>query len=108
MRKITNQAIKAFIRGKNFKLSNTEVLHFAEMAYMRLHGNLIATARVIDGRIFDLQISNKGWHTNTTKERLNAFPGVSIAQRNFNWYLNGKEWNGILVVINSDETWEYI
>jgi len=28
------------------------------------------------------------------RERLNALNGVSIAQKNFVWYLNGKEWDG--------------
>lgn len=34
-----------------------------------------------------------------TKERLNALQGVNIVQKNFVWYLNGKEWNGELTDI---------
>jgi hypothetical protein len=41
-----------------------------------------------------LQISNAGWASNTTKERLNGIPGVHIKQKNWTWYLNGQEWDG--------------
>jgi hypothetical protein len=41
-----------------------------------------------------LSVSNAGWASNTTKERLNGLPHVRVHQRNWNWYLNGNEWNG--------------
>jgi hypothetical protein len=41
-----------------------------------------------------LSISNAGWASNTTKERLNGLPNVRIHQKNWNWFLNGVEWNG--------------
>ena len=41
-----------------------------------------------------LSISNAGWESNTTKERLNGLPGVSIRQKNWSWFLNGEEWDG--------------
>ena len=41
-----------------------------------------------------LSISNAGWQSNTTKERLNGLPNVGIYQKNWQWYLNGNEWNG--------------
>ena len=47
-----------------------------------------------------LSITNCGWFSNTTKERLNGLPNVSIQQKNFIWYLNGNEWNGNLININ--------
>ena len=28
---------------------------------------------------------------------LNAIPGVNLVQRNFIWYLNGKEWDGVAI-----------
>lgn len=46
-----------------------------------------------------LVITNCGWKTNTTKERLNALPNVHIYQSNGVWYLNGNEWNGELTEI---------
>jgi len=41
-----------------------------------------------------LFISDGGWQTVTTKERLNGFPNVHIYQKNFQWFLNGEEWDG--------------
>jgi hypothetical protein len=41
-----------------------------------------------------LYISDGGWQSNTTKERLNGLPNVSVHQKNFQWYLNGEAWTG--------------
>jgi hypothetical protein len=57
---------------------------------LKLHGNTIAT---ID-ELGVLSVSNAGWASNTTKERLNGLPNVRIHQKNWNWYLNGNQWNG--------------
>ena len=57
---------------------------------LKLHGNTIAT---ID-ELGVLSVSNAGWATNTTKERLNGIPGVRVNQKNWNWFLNGVEWDG--------------
>lgn len=53
-----------------------------------LHGNAIAHLNA-SGLLF---IRSAGWTSNTTKERLNGLSGVSINQKAFTWYLNGKEW----------------
>jgi len=44
-------------------------------------------------------ITNAGWQSNTTKERLNGLSGVSIYQKNFQWFLNGKPWNGDWITV---------
>ena len=54
-----------------------------------LFGNKIAEIRR-DG----LWITNAGWDSATTKERLNGLSGVNIVQRGGNWYLNGWGWDG--------------
>jgi len=41
-----------------------------------------------------LSVSNAGWASNTTKERLNGLPHVRVQQKNWNWFLNGVEWDG--------------
>jgi hypothetical protein len=87
MRKMTAKAIQAFNEGKNFKSGNTEVTN----GCISLHKNEIARKDVITGEV---SISNAGWFSPTTKERLNGIPGVSIHQRKGIWYLNGKEWDG--------------
>jgi len=58
-------------------------------AELYLHGHLIAKA---DHN--GLQITNAGYFTRTTKERLNGLPNVHIVQKNFQWYMNGLKWDG--------------
>lgn len=94
-RKITQQATMAFLSGGNFKSSNTEVVTEDGYTYMYLFGNNIAIKSDTDG----LAIRNCGYQTNTTKERLNALPGVSIQQKAGVWYLNGKQWNGEITAV---------
>lgn len=94
MRKITKNMINAFMTSKNHKEGNTtvNVNHFATcgtLTQIYLHGNLIAQH---DNE--GLKITNAGWQSNVTKERLNALPNVNIQQKNFQWYLNGKKWDG--------------
>lgn len=103
MRKITQQAIDAFMGGHNFKSGNTRVVIYDKMygdtnpqIGLELHGNKIAGRDLITGEI---QITNAGWPTNTTKERLNGIPGVRINQKNGEWFLNGEKWNGEWVKI---------
>lgn len=96
-RKITRESVDKFLSRETFKKSNMEV----EKCYnaftgsvnefrLKLHGNTIA---VLD-EFNMLSISNAGWESNTTKERLNGLPNVRINQKKFKWYLNGNEWNG--------------
>lgn len=85
MRQITKEAVDAFLNGYYYKKSNMEVT----CGQMYLHGNKIAWFD-INGQLW---ISHCGYRTNTTKERLNGLPGVNIRQRNYQWYLNGEEWN---------------
>lgn len=96
MRTITKAAVNAFMAGHKFSMSNTRIsvepVQFP-LVHMYLHDNLIAK-RYEKGGEKVLMVSNAGWFSNTTKERLNGIPGVSVVQRKGVWYLNGKEWNG--------------
>ena len=98
MRKITQQAIEKFMNAEPFKSSNTEVVVKPNVTILKLFGNEIAY-RYNDPEN-TLSITNCGWETMTTKERLNGIPNVSITQRKKVWYLNGKEWDGELIDIN--------
>ena len=89
-RKITQESIDKFLSRETFKKSNMEVDQCYGQYRLKLHGNTIA---VLD-EFNMLSISNAGWESNTTKERLNGLPHVRIHQRKFQWYLNGNEWNG--------------
>ena len=98
MRKITQEAIKAFYNATPFKKQNMEIEVLPNVTIMKLHGNAIAYLYNNPGRT--LSITNCGWETNTTKERLNALRGVHITQKNVVWYLNGEVWNGNLIDID--------
>tara|TARA_R100001460_G_scaffold105282_1_gene151775 strand:- start:362 stop:685 length:324 start_codon:yes stop_codon:yes gene_type:complete len=98
MRKITKDSINAFMNAKTFKKQNMEVEVLPNVTILYLHNNAIAY-RYNDPEQ-TLTITNCGWATVTTKERLNALPNVSIQQKNFVWYLNGKEWDGSKIDIN--------
>ncbi len=99
MRKITEESVKAFLNKGTLNKQNMNVFfdRYDYKSRMLLHDNCIATYDHDNKR---LSISNCGWFTPTTKERLNALPNVDIRQKNFVWYLNGKEWNGEKIDIN--------
>lgn len=94
MRRITLEAAGAFIGKYNFKKSNTQVIACQDSAKMYLFGNLIAVKTA--GKV---QITNAGWSSPTTKERLNGIPGVRIQQVNHAWLLNGAQWDGSWITI---------
>ena len=83
MRKITKQAVDALFSGRNFKAGNTKV----ENGTLILHWSAIA--KIENGKLF---VRSGGYETNTTKERLNGLPNVNIYQKNYQWFLNGIEW----------------
>lgn len=100
MRNITKNAVNAFMSARpnngNWRESNTKVSSANNDVYMYLHDNVIAIRNFHTGII---SISNAGWFSNTTKERLNGLPNVSIQHKKGKWYLNGKEWDGKLIEI---------
>ena len=95
MRQITLDAVYAFMNAEKFKRDNTEVEVFENVTVLKLFGNKIAY--LYNGPERTLSITNAGWFTNTTKERLNAIPVVHIKQRKGEWYLNGEVWDGKLI-----------
>jgi hypothetical protein len=82
MRKITSDVVGAFLRKEKRTQGNTHT--DGEKLY--LHDNMIA-CHSDDGIIVTLA----GWPTATTRERLNAIPGVNLVQRKGIQYLNGRE-----------------
>lgn len=91
MRQITEQAVRAFEQGRNFKQSNTEVKVDNTGKYMYLFGNLIV--RQYNGAQNSLEITLCGYNTQTTRERLNGLWGVNIKTKKGQLYLNDKEIN---------------
>ena len=98
MRQITKDSISAFNNAVAFKRDNTEVKVLPNVTILYLFGNAIAYQYNDPERT--LSITNCGWDTATTKERLNAICGVNIQQIKGIWYLNGKQWDGEYIDIN--------
>ena len=108
MRQIEKQMNFALSNKGNFSKDNTSVTYHSSenLSEVRLHGNLIAW---FDHTKQLLAISSAGWHTNTTKSRLNALlyefnTGIRVFQKNFDWFVTdftGKKkvsfYDGILV-----------
>lgn len=92
MRRITAEITRAFEGRYALKIDNSRT----DGDSLWLFGNRIAEWRR-DG----LWISNAGWQSNTTKERLNGLSGVSISQRSGTWYLNDREWDGSWVNVSN-------
>lgn len=92
MRKVTQFVVGAFLRREKARMGNSAT----DGITLSLHGNDIATH--VDGGIM---IDSCGWKSNTTKERLNAIPGVSISQKKGEWYLNGVQWDGKVMFVPS-------
>ena len=85
MRQITRKIVQAFESRTELRIDNSRT----DGQSLWLFGNKIAEWRS-DG----LWISNGGWDSRTTKERLNGLRGVSITQVRGNWFLNGVLWDG--------------
>ena len=97
MRTITEKAIEKFLNAESFKSGNTIVEDLPNVTILKLFGNAIAYQYNDPEKT--LSITNCGYKTATTKERLNAIPKVNIVQRKGEWYLNDVEWDGELIDI---------
>ena len=69
MRKVTEQASKAFREGRSFRSGNTEVELTEYSTRFKLHGHIIA---FMDDDSGVLNTTLAGYPTVTTKERLNG------------------------------------
>ena len=98
MRKITKESIEAFLSAKKFKKSNMEIEVLPNVTILKYWGNSIAY--LYNDQERTLSITNCGYFTSTTKERLNGLPNVDLFQKSGIWYLNGEKWDGKLIDIN--------
>lgn len=100
MRKITRESCHAFKNQTNYRLDNSEVVTKEDdtciLTRYYLHWNKIATLynRKKDNKK-QLYITNCGYETNVTKERLNwildEFQLGGIHQKNFTRYIETKD-----------------
>ena len=95
MRKIEQQMNRAIVNKNNWSNSNTQVNYNSntDCSAVYLHGNQIAT---VDHNTNALKLSSCGWHSVTTKSRLNAILeevkwGCRVFQRNWNWFVSYNE-----------------
>ncbi len=104
MRLITRESVTAFLNAKKFNKSNMSVEVLPNVTVLKYQGNSIAY-KYNDPKQ-TISITSCGWESKTTKERLNgviALSGLNISkiyQKNWQWYLDGKEWNGELINLN--------
>lgn len=94
MTKTAKKVAGAFLRGEKCLVRNTGT----NGTHLYLFGNLIAS-KTSQG----LLITHAGWPTRTTKDRLNALPGVCITQKNWSWYLNGEPWDGSAKIVSQND-----
>lgn len=85
MRQITRQIVNAFQNSRSLRIDNSRT----DGESLWLFDNKIAEIRR-DG----LWITNAGWKSTTTKERLNGLSGVNIYQLRGMWFLNDRIWDG--------------
>jgi hypothetical protein len=93
MNSTTEKTINSFMQGEPKKVGNT----YTDGKSLFLFNNMIAEHRE-DG----LYITNAGWFSKATKERLNGLPGVNIYQAKKKWHLNGQEWDGNWIKVNDN------
>ena len=92
MRQITRDIVNAFQNSRSLTIDNSRT----DGESLWLFGNKIAEIRR-DG----LWITNAGWDSKTTKERLNGLSGVRIQQVRGTWFLNGRAWDGRWVNVDA-------
>lgn len=90
MRTITKNITTAFLNRVPKALDNTTTNGVS----LFLHGNEIARHGPSG-----IEVTHAGWPTATTKDRLNALPGVRIHQEKRQWYLNGLLWDGKWIAV---------
>lgn len=71
MSQITTDSVNAFIQGTKFARGNMQCVVDEHNVKLYQHGNLIAVRPAGRG-LYETRISNAGWYSVTTKERLNA------------------------------------
>lgn len=73
-----------------FKLChNTTVrLEAYKTVVIRYHNTDIIEFRMDNEGFLQVTLNTNGWHTNTTKARINQFTKFHISQRDFVWYIS--------------------
>lgn len=96
MRKITREIARAFQNREAKTIGNS-----------RTDGNALYlfNNKIAEYREGELWITNAGWNSMTTKERLNGLGGVYIQQVRGAWLLSGIEWDGSWIEVRTWGEW---
>ena len=106
MRKIETQMNRAVVNKNDWSNSNTKVDYNSNTncSTVVLHRTAIA---VYDHNTSALKLNTGGWHSVTTKSRLNAIlqeliAGARVYQKAFDWYLSYNNatydfWDGMIL-----------
>jgi hypothetical protein len=98
-RKITQEAVSAFYNNRKFNKSNMSVeITDDGQTLLKLHGNTIAGTDYKGTWITDA-----GWPTRTTFERLNGLYDVRVNTKKGQTYLNGFPWDGSKTYIKTTQ-----
>ena len=92
MRKVTREIVNAFNERRSLKIGNSRT----DGLSLWLFNN-----RIAQWGAGGLWITNAGWKSRTTKERLNGLMGVNIQQVRGKWFLNENEWDGTWVNVDN-------
>ena len=107
MRKIEQQMNRAVVNKNDRSKANTFVDYNSNTncSTVVLHRTAIA---VYDHNTQALKLNTGGWHTNTTKSRLNALLeevkwGCKVFQKNFDWFVSYNDetasfWDGMILI----------
>lgn len=85
MRKITRDIVNAFQEMRSLRIGNSRTDG---------HSIWLFNNKIVEVRDDGVWITNAGWDSKTTKERLNGLSGVHIQQVRGTWFLNGRAWDG--------------
>ena len=110
MRKIEQQMNRAVVNKINWSNSNTFVTYneSTNCSTVVLHRTAIA---VYDHNTNAIKLNTGGWHSNTTKSRLNAILsevmyGARVYQKAFDWYLSYNksthDFNDGMILVNGE------
>ena len=90
MKAISKKTAYALLNYNKTKTGNTIVWQDSEGSHMSLFGNKIAWV-TLDGSLY---VTDCGWVTPTTRDRLSAVLGLPLSIRKGAWVLDGQPWDG--------------
>lgn len=109
MRKVTKAAVNAFYQESPANIGNTSISVYTmsevKETILYLFGNPIARIVTPKDAPKFMQITDAGWQTRTTIDRLNGL-GCSVYTRKGQLFLDGKEWSGNWTTVSPNQEFD--